>query len=376
MGLGVVRHLPLEVGVGQIVQGDGGTQTEQVAHPFEQGGLQHRLVTQQTIGDPVQGRKAQGLVVHVQQLAQPAALSQPGVGGQLRGRRGHAPDNRAQGRGPLRTGEAQQLQQSHKIHLPHGPQGRRFNPHGTRTHQGHGIHIHRMKFRFPASIHTRRGSRRSPCRSMLLPPGHQLGGDALRMVLDPGRTVHWHQGVLVAQPRFDAGTQQRPVRLIHIEMAPQVEQGDLPDFAVDPFGLDQPMGVVAFAGGGVAGLGASNEHSWHATAMASRRQEVSAILWHYKAKCRPGKPKIKELLAVLGKFGVEADKYGLTKVGISASEETSKSTSIGNCRRRQASMGVKSLIQVNEIELQLNLNLDVPIFHGPFQRSLIECRKL
>ena len=45
--------------------------------------------------------------------------------------------------------------------------------------------------------------------------------------------------------------------------------------------------------------------------MASRRQEVSAILWHYKAKCRPGKPKIKELLAVLGKFGVEADKYGL-----------------------------------------------------------------
>ena len=146
---------------------------------------------------------------------------------------------------------------------------------------------------------------------MLLPPGHQLGGDALRMVLDPGRTVHWHQGVLVAQPRFDAGTQQRPVRLIHIEMAPQVEQGDLPDFAVDPFGLDQPMGVVAFAGGGVAGLGASNEHSWHATAMASRRQEVSAILWHYKAKCRPGKPKIKELLAVLGKFGVEADKYGL-----------------------------------------------------------------
>ena len=66
----------------------------------------------------------------------------------------------------------------------------------------------------------------------------------------------------------------------------------------------------------------------------------------------------------------------LTKVGISASEETSKSTSIGNCRRRQASMGVKSLIQVNDIELQLNLNLDVPIFHGPFQRSLIECRKL
>ena len=48
--------------------------------------------------------------------------------------------------------------------------------------------------------------------------------------------------------------------------------------------------------------------------MASRRQEVSAILWHYKAKCRPGKPKIKELLAVLGKFGVEADKYGLAIV--------------------------------------------------------------
>ena len=131
------------------------------------------------------------------------------------------------------------------------------------------------------------------------------------MALDPGRTVHWHQGVLVTQQLFDAGTQQGPVRLIHIEMAPQVEQADLPGLAVDPFGLDQPMGVVAFAGGGVAGLGTSNEHPWHATAMASRRQGLSAILWHYMTKCRPGKPKIKELLAVLGKFGVEADKYGL-----------------------------------------------------------------
>ena len=46
------------------------------------------------------------------------------------------------------------------------------------------------------------------------------------------------------------------------------------------------------------------------------RQEVSAILWHYKAKCRPGKPKIKELLAVLGKFGVEADKYGLSPMSL------------------------------------------------------------
>ena len=58
------------------------------------------------------------------------------------------------------------------------------------------------------------------------------------------------------------------------------------------------------------------EHPWHATAMASRRQGLSAILWHYMTKCRPGKPKIKELLAVLGKFGVEADKYGLTRIQV------------------------------------------------------------
>ena len=30
---------------------------------------------------------------------------------------------------------------------------------------------------------------------------------------------------------------------------------------MDPFGLNQTMGVVAFAGGGIAGLGASNEHA-------------------------------------------------------------------------------------------------------------------
>jgi len=65
----------------------------------------------------------------------------------------------------------------------------------------------------------------------------------------------------MTQQFLNTGTQQRPFFLIHIEMAFQVEQGDLPDLAIDPFGLNQPMGVGAFTGGGAAGLGMPNEHA-------------------------------------------------------------------------------------------------------------------
>jgi len=52
---------------------------------------------------------------------------------------------------------------------------------------------------------------------------------------------------------LNAGAQRRPLRLLHIEMATEIEQGDLLDFATYPFGTHQPVSVIPFAGAGVAG---------------------------------------------------------------------------------------------------------------------------
>ena len=65
----------------------------------------------------------------------------------------------------------------------------------------------------------------------------------------------------MARQLLDTGTQQGRVLLICLEMVPKVEQGDQTHLVIDPFGLAQTMGVVAFAGGGILGLGTSNEHA-------------------------------------------------------------------------------------------------------------------
>jgi hypothetical protein len=50
---------------------------------------------------PVELHETRGLEVHIERLAQGAALAQPPLRGQLRARRGHAPDDHTDDRGAL-----------------------------------------------------------------------------------------------------------------------------------------------------------------------------------------------------------------------------------------------------------------------------------
>ena len=113
----------LEVRVGEVVQGDGGLQVEQIGGALEETRLDRVAVAQQAVAGALQGVPAHGLEVAAEQLAQGAALAQPVPRGALGGRRGHAADEVAEDGGALRTGQAQLLEQGRRTELPHGPQG-------------------------------------------------------------------------------------------------------------------------------------------------------------------------------------------------------------------------------------------------------------
>jgi len=141
------------------------------------------------------------------------------------------------------------VQQSLEIHLVHRPQRRRLHAHRARAHQRHRVLIHRLHI--AASLSARR---------RLCALGQQQGGQALGMALHASRTIRRYQRRLPTQQRLDACTQGRPVRLIQIEVAAQVQQRALPDLAADAFRAHQPVGEIAFTGVGVTRLSAADEH--------------------------------------------------------------------------------------------------------------------
>ena len=102
----------------------------------------------------------------------------------------------------------------------------------------------------------------------------------------------------MAQQLLDPAAQQRPVTLFYIEMAPEVEQGYLANLTTDPFGLNQPMGVVVLARAGVAGLCASNVHVRKLPQSGNAGKGAGEIIWHYTTKFRFGKQKINGLRAL------------------------------------------------------------------------------
>ena len=69
----------LEARAGQVVQGDGGLQVEQVGGALEETRLDRVAVAQQAVAGVLQGVPAHGLAVAAERLAQGAALAHPGA---------------------------------------------------------------------------------------------------------------------------------------------------------------------------------------------------------------------------------------------------------------------------------------------------------
>src|ERR1700683_236988 len=108
----------------------------------------------------------------------------------------------------------------------------------------------------------------------------EAGGEALRKSFD--RVGFSQHAGLAGEQRVDTGAQAGPVGLRQIEMAAEVEQGDLADLLGCALGGDETEGEVWFVGGVIPGCGFSNEHAVEREGGAVRRQGDLVLLWHYK----------------------------------------------------------------------------------------------
>jgi hypothetical protein len=103
--------------------------------------------------------------------------------------------------------------------------------------------------------------------------GDQAGGIALRQGLD-GLGLGEQVGLagLASEQGVDAGTQARPVGLRQVEMAAEIEQGDLTHLLANALGGDQAMGEVRFVSGFVPGCCPADEHAARVGRTAASRQ--------------------------------------------------------------------------------------------------------
>ena len=72
--------------------------------------------------------------------------------------------------------------------------------------------------------------------------------------------------------------------LLNSEVPPQVQQRGLARTAADPLALDQSIGEVAFAGGGIVGVGATYIHAAKIAQTGRARKGMGQLLWHCKIK--------------------------------------------------------------------------------------------
>jgi hypothetical protein len=79
--LGVFRRGGLEIGVGEVVEGDGDRNAEQVLDAGKQCVLNGGAVFDQQVGGSEQAHRREGFEVHVEQFAEAGALAQPVPGG-------------------------------------------------------------------------------------------------------------------------------------------------------------------------------------------------------------------------------------------------------------------------------------------------------
>ncbi len=208
----------LEARAGEVVQGDGGLQVEQVGGALEETRLDR------------------------------VAVAQPVPRGALGGRRGHAADEVAEDGGALRTGQAQLLEQGRRTELPHGPQGDVLDADRARADQLQGVDVGAVG----------RGRRAHGGDAGL----HQLGGAALGLVLDRGAAGPELEGPLGGEDALDAGAQRRPVPARQGEVAAEVAQGALAHLGAAADGVDEALGEVGLlAPGAGAGGGPADEQA-------------------------------------------------------------------------------------------------------------------
>ena len=261
-GIGVCMGRALEVGIGQVVERDHLVEVEEVALAFVQEGFQCRLVRQQAVGDPVQRHQLQRGEIKIDQFPQRAALLQPVVGGQLAARRHHARDQRADGRGALRAVEAQRRQLPIQADLAQRRQGHMLHRHAARAHDLHctdidAVIIPRRTARIMAT-----GTRPDDLRGIV------LGG-----LLPTRIQVRHKQFRLPADQGLDALRQRRPLRLRHLEMAPEVEQRALAHPAAFADRLHQPIREIRLPAAPALDRGAADVHA-HACCAGSRPRSI------------------------------------------------------------------------------------------------------
>jgi len=215
LGLGVAAGRALEEGVGQVVQGDGFRQREQVPLLLVEMGLQGRTMGQESVAHPVQASQIQGAEVVVQQLPETTALLQPLVGRQLAAWLHHAPDDRPDGGAQLVSIEPQLHQLAIQTRPPQGLQRYMLGPDTARADDRQARQVHPLVValrRRGVLLHNHRAAAADDARRILL--GHRL---PLRI------QAIGDQIQLPPQQRLDALGQRRPLGAGHLKVAPEIE---------------------------------------------------------------------------------------------------------------------------------------------------------
>ena len=249
-GFRVASALALEVGVGQVIQGDRFLEGEEAAHTGEQVIFDHRPVLDQSVRGAVHPGERHRFEVDIDQLPQGAFALQPFPGSKLGAGLGHARDYVAD---HGRTGgavESQRFEFLLKAKLAHGRQGDMLHAHRAGLAVFDRIDIDFVKLGGSYTV-GHPGRRRAH---------HQASGVVLRGRLNRLGIFRSAQRGLATEQLFDARAQLRPLLLGQREMAPQVEQRHLAHLAPDALAANQAIGLVGLAGDGVAGGGAADEH--------------------------------------------------------------------------------------------------------------------
>ena len=231
------------------MEGHGGMEVEQPQGLVEQMGLDGLAVRHQRIGGAIELHRPHGLEVHLQQLAQSAALTQPAPGGAFGARARHAGDNRADGGGAQRCPDAQLLEQGTKPELVHRPQPDVLHSDRARADEFERIDIDALDI---GSVGRHGGTGALA--------GEQLGGDALGVRFERRGAigVEWE---LTVEHLVDALAQYRPGALRDLEVSSHIEQGALSHLRADTLGAHEAKGEVHLAGARATGLCAADEHT-------------------------------------------------------------------------------------------------------------------
>lgn len=257
-GLAHACGYALEVGVGEVIQGDRLAEAEDRLRLCEQVVLQGLAALVQRVRGTVQAVQVHRLEVEADQIAQARALLQPRVRCELAARMGHATDDVAHGRGNLRAVQAELGELVLEPALAHHRQCRMLDADAARAHQIEGVEIELLVAARLARVrHGCLGGRDARSRG---PQRNQLRRIALRQGLARLGQRRIEQGVLTAQQLIDAPGKRRPLLLGQIEVAAQVEQRGLLDGTADPRSLNEPVGPVGLAVSAIAGLGTPDEH--------------------------------------------------------------------------------------------------------------------